>query len=75
MKCYRCKKTMEFEEAKKNHGYWWCECGYEISGSRIPCDADMLENGTFIATDWDEQIDGKEHTEEYLKINEEPKDA
>lgn len=34
---------MEFEELKNFHGYWFCECGYEAPGSRIPCESDGVQ--------------------------------
>lgn len=52
MKCPKCNKDMEFEEIKNFHGFWYCECGFEGSGSNIPCGA---EDGHI--TDYNEVLD------------------
>jgi len=58
MKCPGCKADMEFEEIKNGHGQWWCECGYEANGSRIPCEGEYETNSASpLACDWEEQMD------------------
>jgi len=57
MKCPKCEEDMEFEEVKNFSGVWYCDCGYESNGERIPCDADMTDAGTYIATDFEEKIE------------------
>jgi len=49
--CPKCNEVMEFEELKNFFGYWYCECGYEADGSRIPCESDGVS-----ITDCEESI-------------------
>ena len=51
MKCPKCGEDMEFEEIKSFHGDWYCECGFEVPGSRIPCGSDGIQ-----ITDVEERI-------------------
>ena len=51
MYCPKCKEEMEFEEVKNYHGTWYCECGAEYDGSRIPCESDGIQ-----ITDVNEEI-------------------
>ena len=65
MKCPGCKADMEFEEIKNNHGQWWCDCGYEANGSRIPCDAEYFtDSGSPIPCDWEETIEEPQSDED-----------
>ena len=61
MECPKCGGDMEFEEAKKEHGTWYCEdedCGFEASGSKICCDAEYTTDSAMpTCCDWDEQFD------------------
>ena len=54
MRCPKCNSVMEFEEIKNFSGYWYCDCGFEKDGERIPCDADMTDTGHYIITDYEE---------------------
>ena len=46
MNCPKCDKDMDFDEAKNWHGTWYCDCGFEAEGSKIPCDAEYFIDTT-----------------------------
>ena len=74
MKCPRCNEGMEFEDIKNWHGFWFCQCGYEANGSRIPCDYDC-EGGTYVATDHEEQIEPYKESPTYEDLKDMDGDA
>ena len=58
MRCPKCNGDMEFEEVKNYHGIWFCDCGYEVEGSCMPCDYDY-EDGRYVCTDHEERIENE----------------
>ena len=57
MNCPECKSEMDFEEIKNGHGHWFCECGHESTGSRIPCEAEYFtDSAAPVVCGWEESI-------------------
>ena len=58
MECPKCNEDMDFDEAKNCHGTWYCDCGYEAEGSKIPCDAEYFtDSASPVVCDYEERLD------------------